>query len=158
VVVQSQKTLKGLTMTKPAKVKAGKAKHGQGLFATKSFRKGSLVGYITGKIFDDPDYGSEYCIDLGDDHSLEPSKPYRFVNHSCEPNAKLYLIYEDDTPIKERRVVLEALAGIKSGDEITIDYEWPAESAIECGCGTKNCRGWVVDVNELHLVNEPVTA
>ena len=141
-------------MTKPVGVKAGKAKHGQGLFATKSFRKEAQVGSITGKIFDDPNYGSEYCIDLGDDYSLEPSKPFCYLNHCCDPNAKLYLIYEDDAaPAKDRQVVLEALRGIKAGDEITIDYEWPAESAIQCGCGSKKCRGWVVDKEELHLVN-----
>jgi uncharacterized protein len=143
-------------MPKPEGVKAGKAKHGQGLFSTKKFRKGTVVvEKITGKIYDDPDYGSEYCIDLGDDYSLEPSKPYCYLNHCCDPNAKLYLIFEDDdAPAKDRLVVLEALRAIKPGDEITIDYEWPAESAIKCGCGSKKCRGWVVDPEELHLVNQ----
>ena len=141
-------------MTKAAEVKAGKAKHGQGLFATKKFRKNANIGTITGKTFSDPDYGSEYCIDLGDNFSLEPSKPFCYLNHCCDPNAKLYLIYEDDTPGEDRQVVLEALKSIKSGDEITIDYEWPADSAIKCGCGSKKCRGWVVDPEELHLLEE----
>lgn len=138
-------------------VKAAKATHGQGLFATRAFRAGQSIGDIAGKIIDDPDYGSEYCIDLGDSHSLEPDSPFRYVNHSCEPNSKLYVIYDDDTPVRERRVMLEALSEIKKGDELTIDYEWPADSAIRCGCGTKNCRGWVVDKAELHLLRETPT-
>ena len=67
------------------------------------------------------------------------------------------MVYDDDTPVKDRRVMLEALSAIKKGDELTIDYEWPADSAIKCGCGTKNCRGWVVDKAELHLLPETPT-
>ena len=27
---------------------------------------------------------------------------------------------------------------------MTIDYAWPADSAIRCQCGSENCRGWIV--------------
>lgn len=135
-------------------LKAGPAKHGTGLFATKKFRKGQVVGEVTGDRIQDADYGSEYCIDLGDDWSLEPGEPFRFVNHCCTPNAKLYLIFDDGDLVEDRKVVIEALSTIREGDEVTIDYEWPADGAIPCGCGSPECRGWVVDVNELHLLKK----
>ncbi len=136
---------------KPA-VKVGPAKHGQGLFATKRFRPGETIGEVTGTIYTDPDYGSNYCVDLGDDGSLEPGEPFRFLNHCCEPNAKLFLVYEDDTPVEERTVFLDALKNIQPGAEILIDYEWPADAAMKCGCGSENCRGWIVAPEDMHLL------
>ncbi|MDA0282155.1 MAG: SET domain-containing protein-lysine N-methyltransferase [Planctomycetota bacterium] len=135
-------------------VKAAPAKHGMGLFATRRFQAGQAIGELTGKRIDDSNYGSEYCIDLGDDWSLEPDEPYRFVNHCCTPNAKLYLIFDDDDPIDKRKVVLEATRSIQAGMEVTIDYEWPADGAIRCGCDSAECRGWVVDPAELHLLKK----
>ncbi len=133
-------------------LKAGPAKHGTGLFATKRFRPGQVIGEVIGTRIQDADYSSEYCIDLGDDWSLEPGEPFRFVNHCCTPNAKLYLVYEDGDLIEDRKVVIEALSNIQAGAEVTIDYEWPADGAIPCGCESPECRGWVVDPAELHLL------
>jgi hypothetical protein len=134
-------------------VKAGEAKYGKGLFATKVFKAESEIGEITGERFQDPDYSSEYCIDLGDDMALEPGKPFRYLNHSCEPNCKLFVVFDEDSaPIEERRVIVESLIDIPKGAELTIDYEWPADSSIPCGCGAANCRGWIVAPGERHLL------
>ena len=38
---------------------------------------------------------------------------------------------------------------IYPGEEITIDYGWPAVSAIPCLCGSERCRGWIVNMEEL---------
>ena len=135
-------------------VKVGEAKHGFGLFAAKRFRAGQTIGEVSGDRIDDAAYGSEYCIDLGDDMSLEPGEPFRFLNHSCEPNCKLFVVFDDDdAPIEDRTVVLEAIRNVQSGAELTIDYEWPADSAIPCGCGAGRCRGWIVDPKEMHLLS-----
>jgi hypothetical protein len=140
-------------MKKAKGVKPGQAKYGMGLFATKKFRKDDEVGEITGERFHDPDYSSEYCIDLGDDMALEPGEPFRFLNHSCEPNCKLYVVFdEDEAPIGDRKVIVEALVDVPKGSELTIDYEWPATSAILCGCGAESCRGWIVAPDERHLL------
>lgn len=130
------------------------AKHGKGLFAKKRFRPGQLITEVSGKFINDPEYGSDYCIDLGDGCSLEPGEPYRFLNHSCDPNCKLFLDYDDEDPLEERKVVLEAQRNIQPDTELTIDYEWPAESAIPCGCESPKCRGWIVDPAELHLMRK----
>lgn len=144
-------------MKRPRKepgVRAGEAKYGTGLFATQPFKAGDEIGDVTGERFHDPDYSSDYCIDLGDDMALEPGEPFRYMNHSCEPNCKLFVIHDDDFAlIHERRVVVEALVGIPAGTELTIDYEWPATSTIPCGCGAATCRGWIVAPDELILVS-----
>jgi SET domain-containing protein len=49
-------------------------------------------------------------------------------------------------------IQLVALRDIRPDEQLTIDYAWPADSAIPCGCDSPNCRGWVVDADERHLV------
>lgn len=136
-------------------ITVGPAKHGKGVFAAKRFRPGQVIGEITGKLINDPDYGSNYCIDVGGSFSLEPGEPFRFLNHCCEPNAKLFVMYTHESePIEERKVVVEALTNIQPGAEVLIDYEWTADAAIPCGCGAATCRGWIVDPAELHIVKK----
>jgi len=52
---------------------------------------------------------------------------------------------------------LIALRNIFAGEQLTIEYNWAATSAIPCECGASNCRGWVVCPWELDQVgNEQV--
>ncbi len=122
---------------------------GKGVFASRSFRKGQVVGLITGNVFSDTEYGSSYCIDLGNHRSLEPIEPFRFLNHSCEPNCQMFTVNDEDESLQ-----LCALRTIRPGEQLLIDYAWPADSAIECLCGTHSCRGWIVCPTELHLVKK----
>jgi hypothetical protein len=46
-------------------------------------------------------------------------------------------------------VWLQTLRPIATGEELTIDYCWPASSAIPCACPTSKCRGWIVNHEEL---------
>ena len=41
------------------------------------------------------------------------------------------------------------IATCSSGEELTIDYAWPANAAIVCRCGAGTCRGWIVSPEEL---------
>ena len=132
-------------------VKVGKVTFGKGVFAKKTIPQGTDIGQVTGKVIDDADYTSAYCIDLGDSLSLEPRTPFRYLNHRCEPNCSLHLleaVYEDGSPAPSE-VHLEALADIPEGAELTIDYQWSADGAIKCLCGSDQCRGWVVELEEL---------
>lgn len=123
---------------------------GKGLFATKSYRKNQTIGQMTGDIINDDNYDPDYVVDLGKLGVLEPHAPFRFLNHCCEPNAAL-IEYEGDS--KEAPTMwVEALRTIHPGDQITIDYAWPADAAIPCLCGAKKCRGWVVGESELAKV------
>ncbi len=135
-------------------VRVGRVTFGRGVFAQKSIEKGIVVGQVLGKVIDDPNYATSYCIDLGGSHSLEPRAPFRYLNHCCTPNCRLVLTeceYEDGSPAPAE-VHVEALAEVPEGAELTIDYAWSAEGAIPCLCGSVQCRGWVVDKSELAKV------
>ncbi|MEM9411199.1 MAG: hypothetical protein AAGA30_08805, partial [Planctomycetota bacterium] len=45
-----------------------------------------------------------------------------------------------------------ALRSIQPGEELTIAYNWPADSAIECHCESENCVGWIVCESEIDQI------
>jgi hypothetical protein len=134
-------------------VRVGPSSHGLGVFALQLFTAGEYIGPIQGEIVDDPAYSSNYCMELGE-RSLEPSSPFRYVNHSCQPNCALVVYDEDDQhgAIGSLSLWLEILREISPGEQVTIDYAWPADAAIPCGCGTASCRGWIVSEEGLDEV------
>jgi hypothetical protein len=136
----------------PDALRVGRTRFGNGVFVTRAFEPEAMVASVSGKVIDDPDYTSDYCIDLGGSLSLEPAAPYRYLNHSCEPNCELVLL---ETDAGECEVVLEALRPIAAGEELFIDYAWPSDYAIPCGCGSVSCRGWIVSVDEVGDVPDP---
>lgn len=59
-----------------------------------------------------------------------------YINHSCEPNAFMKIVYN--------HILFIALRNIEPGEEITIDYESTLHSDTKrCGCGAQNCRGTI---------------
>lgn len=137
-------------------VRVGPARHGMGVFATRRLRGERELAKVEGEVIDDADYGSNHCMDLGGTLSLEPVAPFRFLNHSCEPNCSLILCettHEDGSPATPE-IWVETLRQIAPGEELTIDYAWPADSAIPCGCGAPTCRGWIVDPAELPVLQK----
>jgi hypothetical protein len=103
-----------------------------GLISTKSFCEGDVLIDLKDALeLLVPDYTS---IDLGDKHVYHPIA--RYVNHSCNPTAKV--------DIKQKKLV--ALKPINSGDEITFDYlasERQIVAPFDCKCGSSNCIGRV---------------
>ncbi|MDR2170808.1 MAG: hypothetical protein LBP59_11750 [Planctomycetaceae bacterium] len=286
----------------PYGVRVGKTAYGLGVFAYAFIPKGTPIARVPGKIVIDPEYGSEYCINAGDDKVLEPAPPFCYLNHACEPNClltqyvrdgdvlegeeleegnleaddlepdesdefddlselgelcsddyddecffgdggateikledneydedeydnvdefnvfnKVYKageinkelvnkivekikkiniskfsknrssrisdaenhnanIAEKETKVKENETAntaagtienepefdddadseiwVETLRDIFPGEQLTIDYAWPAEKAIKCQCGCKKCRGWIVAANELKALKK----
>jgi len=137
-------------------VSVGRTAVGKGIFARKNIRKDEIVGEIEGEIITDADYGSDYCFKLGDRHRLEPEPPFRFVNHSCDPNCEFDWIESTESGARtvKKRAFLIALMDIRRGEQLTIDYNWSARAAIVCRCQSPNCRGWIVDEDQLEeLVN-----
>jgi hypothetical protein len=126
---------------------------GRCLLATEALRAEVAVGQVRGKVIKNSDYGSEYCIDLSNDTALEPAAPFRYLNHSCEPNCELILWR---VPWSTGEVTLEiwlhTLQRIAKGEELTIDYAWSASAAIPCQCNSANCREWIVAEEELPLL------
>ena len=124
---------------------------GKGVFAKRRFLVSQLVGTIDGQQFADPSYSSPYCFDLENGAVLEPAAPFRYVNHSCDPNCEIDLFDEDETNGEgpARSVILMACREIQVGEELTIEYNWDATNAIRCLCGAESCRGWIVAPEEL---------
>ena len=132
------------------RVVVGDSSIGKAVFSRLYFQAGTKIARISGTIVDNAVYGSSYCIGLDDGHALEPTPPFRFLNHSCEPNCEL-INWEGDCP-SDCEICLHSLVAIRPGDELTIDYAWTADAAIACSCGSAACRGWIVSLDELSLV------
>ena len=123
---------------------------GRGLFAKKLFRKKQSIGQMMGKLILGDDYDPDYVVDMGDYGVLDPRAPFRYLNHSCEPNCQL--LEWQSTRKAQPQIWVHAIKTVRPSEQLTIDYGWPAESAIPCLCGTASCRGWVVDESELSRV------
>ena len=134
-------------------VRVGPSPLGLAVFSIKPFAIHELIGPIRGTVIDDPEYESDYCMEIGDHSALEPESPFRFVNHSCHPNCGLLEVETDSPGVGE--LWLEVLSDISPGDQLTIDYAWPGWAAIPCRCGCPDCRGWIVAVGEQHRVGCP---
>jgi hypothetical protein len=74
-------------------------------------------------------------IQISPDAYLQLDEPWRYINHSCYPNAGM----SSDVDLIARR-------GIKSGEEIHYDYalsdweDWGNDAPIICCCGSQVCR------------------
>jgi uncharacterized protein len=130
-----------------------KTPYGNGLFATERIEVGKCLGRVPGRVLRMDQVTEEqtpYLIDFGDDKVLYPFSPFRNLNHSCSPNAELS--YDED------KMYVDVIRTILPGQQITIDYGWHHQDAIPCECGSRNCRGWIVAADELHLLQKPTAA
>ncbi|CAD0097771.1 unnamed protein product, partial [Aureobasidium mustum] len=82
--------------------------------------------------------------------------PTRFINHSCDPNCRLFTVSYNRFDRQIYDLAFFALKNISAGEELTFDYMDPEEGeagqaanddmeeggvAMDCLCGAKNCRG-----------------
>lgn len=121
--------------------------HGKGIFIVKPIRKGGVVSFLRGKIRrleikNAKDSLSHMVwIGIGKNKWIDPSYPYKYLNHSCNPSAGI---------IGKKKVV--AMRNLKPGDEVTVDYsitECDYLWRMHCRCGEKNCRKVIKSVNFL---------
>jgi len=138
---------KGLTV-KPVR-------NGVGIVALKSFRQGSLICEIKGKIiaaktvwryWDTAPRLAENCFRYDAGRYLNPEGEIgQFANHSCSPNAGIVK--------KGHRLLLNALSPIAPGDEITHDYSTLLGTddvwKMRCNCGAAGCRRRVRNIGSL---------
>ena len=120
---------------------------GRGVFARRRIRRGQIIGEVRGAIVRELSEDDQYYIALGPRVTLDPEPPFRFLNHSCQPNCALRLQMRSH---RVPRLFVEALRTIHIGEELRNDYKWPAEGAVRCRCRAPLCRGWIVDRSELH--------
>ena len=120
---------------------------GKGVFVVEKVKRGEMVTSIKGKMkfkvnegpedtFSNPDW-----VGITKSQWIDPEKPYKFLNHSCNPSAGI-----------KGRVTLIALKDIKEDEEVTIDYsitECDDLWEMKCSCGEKGCRKIVRSVQYL---------
>lgn len=141
-------------------VRIGQTHVGRGVFARRRIPADTVVGEILGDHLDEHPEDSSYVMELPSFKLLEPAPPLRFMNHSCDPNCELFYWEPEPGEVQEDRLWLQTIRTIEPGEELLIDYAWPADAAIPCRCGATTCRGWICDPDELHLLrrNEAVEA
>lgn len=138
-------------------VRVGKGISGSGVFASIAFPATAVIGQIKGDLFQDERLETEYTFQAAEGFQLEPRAPFRFLNHSCDCNCEFDWMTASDwkgdpESVEEGSLgglYLSALRNISPGEELTIDYNWPADFAINCECGSKNCRGYIVSIDEI---------
>lgn len=121
--------------------------HGFGINIGEDAKKGEVVSRIRGEMkfkvnkdkkdaLDNPDW-----IGVAKDQWIDPARPYKFLNHSCDPSVGI-----------KGTLSLTALKDMKEGDEITIDYstiEGDSRWEMNCACGSENCRKLIRSVQSL---------
>ena len=133
-------------------VRVGETHVGRGVFARRRLKADIVLGEIHGETLDDHPEDSSYVMELPSCRLLEPAPPLRFMNHSCDPNCEIFYWEAEPGTEQEDRLWLQTIRAIEPGEEILIDYCWPADAAIPCRCGAAGCRGCICDPAELHLV------
>ena len=133
-------------------VRVGQTHVGRGVFAARRLRAGLVIAEIKGEVLDEHPADPSYCMELPGGKLLEPAAPLRFVNHSCDPNCELFYWVDEDQRSEDDRLWLQTIRSIEPGEELSIDYSWPADAAIPCRCNAAGCRGWIVDPEERHLI------
>ncbi|KAK4444930.1 hypothetical protein QBC34DRAFT_414300 [Podospora aff. communis PSN243] len=84
------------------------------------------------------------------------SGPTRFINHSCEPNMRIFARVGDHADKHIHDLALFAIRDIKPNEELTFDYVDGAEDLdsdahdpakvkemTKCLCGSEKCRGFL---------------
>jgi hypothetical protein len=130
-------------MTRGAGVVVRSARNGDGLFATRRYRRGERILDVRGRIYHHSVLWkrggtfADNCYRFGPETYLDPGDNVgKYVNHSCAPNAAVAKW--------NNRLYLFAAEPISSGDEILFDYStilgdddiW----TMRCNCGARHCR------------------
>lgn len=116
--------------------------HAYGIVAAECVQEGSLLFLVDGLIAHHP---SRYSVQIDADVHVSPAPdasfeelvvryPWRFMNHSCEPNAVF------------RAGTFVALCSIEVGEAVTFDYnttELDIAEPFDCRCSRDRCRGRV---------------
>ena len=118
---------------------------------------GDIVGEYQGRIIDESQEGDTSSAEISDPaytllfaidetHTIDAGvngNSIRYMNHSCEPNC--------ESSVEGDKVFVRALTNIRPGEELNYDYNLrPGDSAdgldaYACNCGSKKCRGTMLD-------------
>lgn len=118
--------------------------------AMRTIEAGQFIYKLEGRVFDFPNrysvqIGENEHIDMDGEASMENTMdvyPYRFTNHSCEPNMLL------------RDGAFYAAKEIHRGEELTFNYnttEYDMAEPFSCSCGSVFCCGVIRGFKHLSL-------
>lgn len=117
----------------------------KGLFALKKIKRGEVVCQIKGKLIENTTHISRTCIEFNKAFDLEPGHPLDQINHSCDPNC----IFQNIEG-KGDKLFLVAYRKINKNEQLTVDYAWELKYALPCRCGSKKCKGVIIDKKDLN--------
>lgn len=120
--------------------------HGKGLFARSRIPAKRKMGELGGEVISQAEARrrarrshSIKIVELGDGTAIDASRGgnhFKYVNHSCSPNAFMRIAYG--------RLEFYALRAIKPGEELTCNYgETHHDGALRCRCQSQQCQGYI---------------
>lgn len=132
--------------------------HGRGVYSMELIPKGRRIIEYTGERVsweaapDDENDPHTFNFGLENGEVINPEiggNDARWINHSCDPNCEA--VEEDD------RVFIYALRNIHAGEELLYDYRMQIDEAVTdaakkrfaCHCGASNCRGTMLELQEM---------
>lgn len=148
--------MSGLTITRRSAI------HGNGVFAARDLAAGLEVMVYAGKLrthayidrvyADTVESGHTFLFTLNDRYVVDANvdgNDARWINHSCEPNCKPYVIEDPEGNPRHDRIVIETLRDVAAGEELTFDYGIRLEcrhtarlkKIWACRCGAPTCTG-----------------
>lgn len=122
--------------------------------------KASYLFSLDKFVDDDESLTRENCYVVDGEYKGGPT---RFINHSCEPNCRMYTVSYNKNDLRVYDLAFFAYDNIKAGTELTFDYmdldELEVEDAVRkreearlnpknagvtpCNCGAVKCRGYL---------------
>ncbi|GAI57134.1 unnamed protein product [marine sediment metagenome] len=115
--------------------------HRFGIFTLEDIKKGKEFYKIpTNKILD---YNHPKAVKVGPKKYIWDERVLNYVNHSCKPNSKVDI----------KKLVLIAIKDIKTGEEITCDYEKTDPNGFKfiCNCKNEECRKIIGKINNIKI-------
>lgn len=118
--------------------------HGWGVFATEPITKNKRIINYAGEIISNAESlkrelryikrGHIWCFKLTNRTAVDAGvggNVARFINHSCTPNCYI--------EIKDRVIWIRAARNIRTGEELTYNYNTDGECFMPCRC-RKGCQ------------------
>lgn len=117
---------------------------GKGLFAASRIPARRKLGELTGEVISWREARRRAkqqrrlaLVERGDGTAIDGRRhgnEFRYINHSCSPNAYIRICYG--------HVEFYSLRVIQAGEELTCDYgESHHDGTLPCTCGSESCRG-----------------
>lgn len=93
----------------------------------------------------DSSKGAVYIFEINSRYDIDGNVKWntaRLINHSCNPNCEA---------VKDKgRIWIYSIRDIQKGEELTYNYGYDIDSYEEhpCRCGSKNCVGYIAEVDQ----------